>query len=258
MYSGTACRAADLVAQVVALAGREPFTPDGELVAGVMVEVAPGKVRATLGSPGASTGTRRLEAATCSELMEKLALVIVMALAVPEPRRASSAAREPARSTGAVHLDAIVVGAVSDRLWPQAYVGVRARRGWTSATLELAAEVPDSFAEGPGRVTIHRGAAMLAPCAHRGALSGCATLGAGILRGRGEGYMESRSAAMPLAVAGGRVAWEHAVTEHLRLHVRGEAGVVLTTNRFLVDDVVVWSARRFEGRLGIGVVGQFL
>ena len=69
--------------------------------------------------------------------------------------------------------------------------------------------------------------------------------------------MDSRSALMPMAVAGARVAWERAITGRLRLHVRGEAGVVLTRNRFLIDDEVVWSAERVEGRLGIGMLVRF-
>jgi hypothetical protein len=274
VYTGATCSEADLAAALTAKIGRDPFTRDGELVVAVAVEAEAGMVSATIESASAPEGTRRLKAASCRELTAAMALVIAMVLAEPDqlasdgvggdakleraPKEGNSEALlVPARASRPVHLDAIIGGATSDRLWPQAYVGVRVRRGGMSGALELAADIPDSFAAGTGRVTIDRAAATLAPCAHRGAFAGCVTLSAGVFRGTGDGYMDSRSAAMPLAVAGGRLTWEQPVTERLQLHVRGEAGGFLTRNHFLIDDTIVWSAPRVEGRLGIGVVARF-
>lgn len=276
VYAGTACRAEELAAQMTALLGRDPFTRDGELIVGVTVEdggVEAGAplVRATLEIRGPRVLARRLEAASCAELADALAFVIVMALAAPEPARTSGAAAERAgarqerdaeeplgaRARVPIRLAALGGAAASARLRPQAFVGIRVRRGRLSAALELAADLPDSFASEPGRVTIARASATLAPCVHRGTLAVCATLAGGAFRGRGEGFTDSRTAMMPLAEVGARIAWERALTGRVGLHARGEAGGVLTRNRFFIDDRLVWEAGRFEARLGLGVAVRF-
>jgi hypothetical protein len=268
VYVATACSAADLAAAVTGLMGRDPFTRDGELAIHVTIEAegaAAGRLRAVIEIPEARVRARRFEAASCRELTEALAFVIAMALADPDAARRERELRERAREAPpararpqtAVHLDAIAGAAASVRLRPHGYAGVRARRGGASLGLELAADLPDTFAEGAGQVTIHRAAAILAPCAHRGSFAGCATLSAGVFRGRGEGFMDARAEVMPMAVAGGRIAWEQALTGWLRLQVRAEAEVTLTRNRFLVDEAVVWVAPRAEGRVGIGVLARF-
>lgn len=277
VYAGTACRAEELAAQVIALIGRDPFTRDGELAVGVTVEAEPGteadapRVRATLEIRGARLSTRRLEAPSCWELADALAFVIVMALAAPEPEpeRTSGAAVErvgapPERDAGPIAqarprigLDALGGGATSARLRPQAFLGIRARRGRVSVALELTGEAPDAFAVDDGRVVVGRATATLAPCAHRGAFAVCAALAAGVFRGRGEGFADSRTVLMPLAEAGARVAWERAITRRVGLHARGEAGVVLTRNRFFIDDRLVWEAGRFEARLAGGIAVRF-
>jgi hypothetical protein len=263
VYTGAACSPADLAEEVTALIGRDPFTRDGELVIQVAVESDPweARVRATVEIPGARVRTRRLEAGSCGELAEALAFVIVMALAEPGGKRTgalrdqgSEAPRAAAPAPRPIHLDALAGGAASVALQLEAYLGARVRRRWMSVALELAAALPDSFAAGMGQVTIGRAAATLAPCAHRGSFAGCAALTAGVFRGRGEGFAMSRSEVMPMAMAGARAAWERAITGRLRLHAHGEVGIVLTRNRFFVDDAVVWSTQRVEGRLGIALL----
>lgn len=284
VYRGSACSTAHgtarLKAQVAELLGRNPFTADAALVIEVTVEaddgvgVEAGRAHAMIATSDVLAGTRRLEAASCPELLDAAAFVISMMLDTPASRRAldSGEAEPPSpglrhepgaeslvrpAAPGQIHYDAILGGTASDRLWPQAYAGVRARLGRVSGGLELAVDVPDSFAAGVGRVSILRAIATLSPCVHHGPVAGCIMLSAGVVRGRGDGYMESASAVLPMAVAGGRLTWERPITGRLQLHVRGEAAGFLTRNRFLVDDEVVWSAPRIEGRLGIGVAAQF-
>jgi hypothetical protein len=265
VYRGAVCStahgAAHLKAQIAELVGRNPFTAEASLVIEVTVEAndgvgsMAGRVRATIFASGALAGTRRLEAAGCAELLDAVAFVISMMLDTPAAARALDSGE--AEAPRHIYYDAILGGTTSDRLWPQAYAGVRARLGRLSGGLELAADVPDSFAAGIGRVTVQRAVATLAPCVHHGPVAGCIMLSAGVVRGSGDGYMASASAVLPMAVAGGRLTWEWPITDRLQLHIRGEAGGFLTKNRFLIDDEVVWSAPRIEGRLGIGVVAQF-
>ena len=127
-------------------------------------------------------------------------------------------------------------------------------RGRRRARLEpLAAPAVEVHA---GAVTVARGGATLVGCRRRGALALCGTATAGWRRGRGEPLAVVGAATTPFAAAGARLAWDHDLTARIGLHAHLGAQVLATTNRFLVDDMAVWSTRRVEGRLGIAVVAR--
>lgn len=235
--------------------------------------------------------TRVIHAKTCDELAKSVAVVIEMVLAavsagepeptvdpapaiqpvpatpiaidppkltdVPEPPVAAAiAVRAAIERHSDVEHDALAAFGTSSALGASMTVGLRWR--WSSVSIagELEGELPTDLAMSSG-VSIVRASVALVPCKHLGAFAACAVARAGFDRGSGSNLMNARSALEPRAELGARLAWEHPVTDHLALQLRGELDLAATISQFDVDHVAVWRSNRFAGLAGAGVVVRF-
>lgn len=161
----------------------------------------------------------------------------------------------------AAELDVLVAGAAAaagGASHGQLILGTRWRRGARSLTLELRTETPTQL-----RTTTMTGIDLLraelaiSPCLHVGQFAGCAVAAAGAFRGSGVRLTERRSATRPLLSAGLRLTWEHHVTGAVAVRLHAEADALLTTTRFDIDDMPVWTSSRYEALAGAGLLARF-
>ena len=227
--------------------------------------------------------TRTVTARTCDELATSVALIIVMTLrdaapprdAAPSPAIASAppiaAATPVARPVAATTATsattttahrtevALLLGGAGDLRGHAALVaGARATRRWWSLGLELQAEPPRRLdLEAGGQITLSRTYVTAAPCAHLRGFGLCGIATAGALRGRGVELQDAVAVTRPIVQLGGRVEWRRAVATRLAVRLHLDATRVLTSARFMVDQLPVWASDSRELRLGAGVVAIF-
>jgi hypothetical protein len=134
---------------------------------------------------------------------------------------------------------------------------VRTGRGWWQAGLE--GRVDALSRAGIGRNgTVHSTlvAAVLAPCARLGQVSGCPLFLAGSMFAHSRGVTRRRSDSGFFAAVGGRLAATAPLGEHLLLEARLDALYPLTPVTIDLDGTPVWRARA-SGALGVGVLWEF-
>lgn len=273
--TGDACSLDGLEARLTALAGTDPV--DASAAAAVRIEVtAPGAARIFFDDGvGAIRGPRIVDATSCVELAESVALVIAMALPdrpapVAAPVAAESkpapvetaivVAHEPARSTP-ITFDVLAAGGggvSAHGLAGQLIAGARVRSGALSVDAELRADAPQQvvLAQMAG-IEVTRAQVSLGPCVHAGGFAGCAVASVGAFHGSGSGLVSARSAYSTLVAGGARVTWEHAITDRLALRLHAGVDALATTTVFDVDHMQVWVSPRIEGSAGIGVLAHF-
>jgi hypothetical protein len=278
VVTGDACDASSLAGDVAKLGG-EPFVDGAH--ASVHVElVAPTAARVSFDDGvGNVSGPREIAATDCAQLLASIALVVAMmpgpdapAATPPQPpppqpqpqpvndavevtRAFEVVAPEPTR------WDAVVDGATSvDTHGADAVIaaGVRYRRGSRSLTAELAAYTPVRDDLSVGRVDVLRAELELAPCQHLGALAACGVLAAGALRGSGIGLEQERAVVAPLVALGARLAWEQPLGRAWAVLAHVDGDVLVTTTRFDVDAMTVWTSPRVEVTGGLSLLARFL
>ncbi len=268
---GEACDASALADDVAKLDGE---VLDASASASVRVElVAPFGARVSfVAGDGTIAGPRVIEAQSCDELVTSIALVIAMtptAAPSPPPPRAPiryDAALEVTRSVvvaapAVVRWDAIVGGAGSvDAGGPEGRlaIGVCWRRGDRSLGAELRGDLPDDRTLAVGRIDVLRAELAVTPCLHRGELAACALAAAGVWRGAGIGLLTERAVLAPVATLGVRIAWERGITGWLALRAYLDADALVTTTRFDVDAMPVWTSPRVEAIAGLSLLARFL
>jgi hypothetical protein len=133
-------------------------------------------------------------------------------------------------------------------------LGVGVRRGWGSLALEAFGTLPSSMAIGGGRISAFAAGASLVPCLRYGPLAACALAKAGALFGRGEDLPAARSAQVPWAAVGGRLAWQLALGARMGLELRAEA--LSLPNRTAVNaaGVVAWTTPIVAWNIGTALV----
>lgn len=205
-------------------------------------------------------GRRSIDAADCAALVETAALVIAMVRSQPAPDPAdvpAVATPAPTQANDATGrlavLGGLAGGVAGDGVAAGAFVGVAWTRPRWSLGLEVHQAAPQTVDVAPGHAVVWAGTIEAAGCARRGPFAACATAAAGWVRGYTEALAETGTETTPSAALGARVTWERRIARTLALHVRAAARAPLTRNRFLVDDQAVWSSRRVEGWLGIGL-----
>lgn len=264
-----ACDLAALAPTVSGLVGRDVFVEDAPLVIRIAV-AAQGDRRAArveLVERERVTGVRTLEAATCDELVAAMSVVLSLALrdreiAVDEPapqaveRTAVVATIAPPQIN---QLDASIsaAGGAAGDAWDLALVpGVRVSRGARSLGLDVELRAPDEVAAGAGRVRVSTIAITLVPCLRRRSIAGCGVVSTGWTRAAGEGLFDERVVRIPLFAAGARAEWEPFAFGRFAGQARAEVRANVHAAEFLVDQMPVWTSRRIEGWLGIGVVAR--
>jgi hypothetical protein len=260
--------------RVVALVGRDPFTAVAATTIAVTSEASPSGASASLSIAvaGRPAGHRALAAASCAVLVDDLALAIAVVLASPpevEARPPDAAVEVPpsldmpaielTRDDGtasAWQLAMLGGAATSTRGTAAAVLGLRVKHGALSLTAGLALDSADDLAVPPGTVSVSRSELSLLPCLHVGRAVACTDLAAGWISGTASGFASSATAAMPFAALGLRLAWEQPLVDWLAVQGFIEGRVALTANRFLIDDMAVWTGSRVEAWLGIAAVAH--
>lgn len=227
---------------------------------------------------------RVIEAATCGELVDALAIVVVLILradvapppAPPPPapiepesppvpdvsaetELAAAVSVQPRRRATPVAY-AVLAGAggsaVGARPVPELSIGIRGARGRGVVGLDLTLRAPDEVpASDAGQVTITAARASAIAC-YRTVVDVCAVATGGAIRGRSEGVIDARAASTPLAAGGARLAWERRIGARLSIQLHGEARAALTVSRFLVADMPVWTSPRVEATAGASLVAR--
>jgi hypothetical protein len=245
---------------------------------GLRTELREDRVEAQVTLAG---NTRTVTAPTCDELATSVALIIVMTLRdaappgdaasaptipaiapVVRPAAATTTATTAASTTTASAPRtevALLLGGAGDLRGHAALVaGARATRRWWSLGVELQAEPPRRLdLEAGGQITLSRTYVTAAPCAHLRGFGLCGIATAGALRGRGVELQDAEAVTRPILQLGGRVEWSRAVAARLAVRLHVDAVRVLTSARFLVDQMPVWASDSRELRLGAGVVAFF-
>lgn len=267
---GDACDLGGLEAQVRQLA------PDAEISGDATRRIA---IETRMGDSGVvaritGDGEREVQAPSCSDLVESLALIV--ALAVPAAAEDAPTAQTddeapvpveridgaplpspPQTSTWSLHVGG--TGARTSEGWiTRAIGGVRWQRRAHSLGVELRASTPrDEYVTTDAKIRVWSASMALTPCLHVGALGLCTSVAAGFIHGASYGLDAARSRTSPALLLGGRLEWTHPVWGQLgvRLHLDGEA--YLTTTRFTVDQMPRWSHDRVEVRGGFGAVAHF-
>ena len=270
-----ACSSELFASRVAALSGRDPFA-DGPVagVAPITVEIerTPRGVAARVRS---GDDQRDLAAATCDELGDAVAVVVALAIRdlpaavatsveVPhaEARSVPVVRSIIHRSTSALELEAASsLGVSSVGLRSRIAIGGDLRRGPVSLGLDLSGDLPAALpvgAVGDGaHVTVEGASLSIAPCVHAGPIAACTLATVGVLRGAGTGLLESHPAAAKYVAVGGRLAVRRSLTRSTALELHIDVDAPITTTRFTVDQMLVWSTPRIEGWCGVGVVAHF-
>jgi hypothetical protein len=267
-----------------------PAAP-GELAASVSVTIERrnGQSAGTLevegdGVPGF---TRAVEANTCSDVVQAMALVLALAFdpdalagapAAPEPApvaavrapRVRAPVAEPRHERAAAGLQGAFLGAIAPSLRPVAGVFV-AYQSLLAPVLRPRVELslwlsPDDDFRGPsGRVTLGFLGAQLTACPVGARFGGgrfeampCVAFAAGQLVGEGDPalpvqHLERR--VWSAVMAQGSLRWE--ITDRLFLQASSAVGVTLTRAEFVLDGARAYRVTPLTGELALGAGVHF-
>ena len=266
------CDLGPVRAAVVALAGHDPFDDAAGRVIrvdGTQLSDAPIARIWFDDGHGGLRGPRVVDAASCAELVDAVALVVTMALPHDPPPRQEPDPEDqapaelaetiaPARApTGSI---AVLVGAAvtaRDSL-VQAFVGARWKRDARSITGIVRHDSGETLAVSQmGLVEIGRTDVVVSPCLLAGALAGCVVAGIGVISGSGEHLEHARSAVSPAAFTGVAAEWRHPLGPWLALRAHVEADAMLTSTTLDVDEMPVWTSSRVQAQAGLGFLVRF-
>ena len=268
--TGDGCDLTELERQVSAIVGRDPFAPSARASILIGTSANPTGVSARAwfeNGDGERRGPRTVEAATCDELVDALALIIAMALPPVEappsrppvlgaPTALGLEVREELVRTRRTQLIVAAAGGISTVGWKQQLIlGARTKRHAHSLGLELRLDAPSEIeVTMSSHVDVWKSVISVSPCLHAGPVGVCGIASAGVIRGSGTGLVDARTAFSPTVAVGARLTWEHPFTRllSLRLHLDAEVGV--TRTRFDVSHMPVWASNRFEVWGGAGVI----
>lgn len=289
---GDACDPSTVRPKVAELLGHDGFVPatddaDVDLVVRYSIARDDHGLRATieLDESGAALGKRSFEAADCAALTDAAALAIAMVLAEPRAAAPSAGATSPdppsptpvapitdaetppppaiglvfappQQLAGFETSAGVAGGRASGDFQGQVVIGAALHRGRRSVALEFGLAAPDRVAIGMGRVVATTYAFDVVGCLHRGPLAGCATTAVGWVQGRGEGLINSSTARSLYVAPGLRAAWTAGLSDRIAVRVELSARAPVTRNRFLVDQMPVWSTSPVEGWLGLSLVAR--
>jgi len=242
-------------------------------------------------SAGDVIGPRVVKAASCRELAKSLALVLVMSWRADEPvtpapvepapvepapppapveppapttitepviEMAPLAIDRPAPRMSTHHL-AVLAGAASDATGsPALVVGGRWRHGQFSAGLELHLTAQQALDVGDGgSVRVTQNGLDALPCFHVSHFALCGIATAGVIGGEGKNLAHAVSVRRAAVALGGRLEASYPLVRRVALRLHVDALQSLTSSRFLVDEMVVWTSKPHELWLGGGIVAVF-
>lgn len=126
-----------------------------------------------------------------------------------------------------------------------------------SLNLDVRVDVPTSIDVAQGDVSAWMGLASLLPCVHGGLVLGCAIVGGGVLRSRGENLGNASAATTPVAVAGARAALELPLTNGVLIQGHVDVLGMLWESRLVVGENEVWRTPRVATAFGLAYLTVF-
>ncbi|HEX5061682.1 MAG TPA: hypothetical protein VFV99_20085 [Kofleriaceae bacterium] len=240
---------------------------------------------------GDVTAPRVVHATSCGELAKSLALIVVMSLRADEQVDAPAPVMAPAmippattppmtttptttmtsnelvnhsttsdtRAHSSTRHVALFVGAASDTTaHPALELGSRWRHDRLSLGLELRIATPESIDVGDGgTVNVATAGLDAVPCFHAGYLGLCGLATAGMISAEGQALANAATARRAAFAIGGRIELDVPLLHRLSLRVHLDGLQALTSSRFLVDQMPVWTSEPRELWLGAGVLAKF-
>jgi hypothetical protein len=274
------CNLAGLDARSNELLGRTAIVRDADAQLGIYTTVAgDARISATLtfaDASGVARSARTLEAVTCEEMVDSLAVVISLLLrddatnaASPTPpapapapvavapvlavstretdvasrspqTRAATRSLELAASMGTTRTAAIVVGGRLDR-------------SGRAFGVELEVGIPSTTELGVGSVRVMTASLDAVACVRRGGLGACGFVMGGLVRGSGNDLMDARSVIRPVAGVGARLEWRQPMSRWGGIRMFVDVEQLVATTRFLVDEMPVWTTDARQASLGAGI-----
>lgn len=224
-------------------------------------------------------GTREVSAPSCDAALDAAALVIGMAAPEPSPPVQNPATRDiPAQITTPPHSESLsqpeslplpstpfhdghtiwLAAGLASGGQEMTAVGGDWRRGAALYRVELRGTKSAEIAVTPlATATIWETSATALACTHASVLLTCALATAGLSLGSSDHLNAAQLAALPLLAIGARVEWEYPQAGFLALRVAAEGDVRATATHLDVNEMPVWSSRRFEGLASGSVVVRF-
>jgi hypothetical protein len=232
------------------------------------VHVSVDGLRATVVIDG--VGARTIEAASCAELSDAVALVVAMAGPPPVRAQPPTTRIEATPVPEPMH-DVIPIDTPASVAMPEMSVGIaRGTSGSTAfelgvdyrgAARSLGAEIgvvrPRSVTVGMGGVEVYASTLTASACAHLEEVAVCGLAIGGAFIGTANGLMSSRTAASPVLGGGVRAAWQHVLPGRYAMRVHIDALADAVSTRFDVDRTTVWTNDRLWLAVGIDVVARF-
>ncbi len=273
------CKLSDLETRSNELLGRAAIVADANASIGIATSIQDaGRVSATLtfaDAAGVARSARTVEAATCDEMVDSLAVVISLLLRdgvhddapvaptaavspapspppvqvtettfVVLPPHASRPALELAAQMGTTKTGEVVIGGRLDRgrhaFGAELHVGI-------PATTSLGTQ------EGDGSVRVMTLSLGGVVCRRWGSLGACGILMGGLVRGSGADLMDARTAVRPMASVGARLEWRQAMSRWGGIRMFVDAEQLMVSTRFLVDEMPVWTSDARQAWLGAGI-----
>lgn len=262
-----ACELTDAAERANELLGRTAVVSTAEPSFRVTTQIVDDGVESTLTYRRSATAeeyARTLSATSCSELAESIAVVVSLVLR-QEARVAPAESSELQPETALIRPSntrtrATLELGVADGTANTAavIVGGRVHRGASALGIDITAGDADEIAVGAGRVHVVAARITAAGCRRLGSIVACGLAIGGLVRGRGEGLMDARAAARPIAGLGARLEWRQLVSASLGLRVFVDLEQLVATTRFLVDDMPVWTSDSRQVWLGAGIFLRIL
>jgi hypothetical protein len=267
---GNACPDQSIERRVAALMGRDPFVDEPTSSIIVTIERARDAIAAHI---QLGDDRREVEAPSCDELGDAVAIVVALALRdetttpntqPPAPAehltsRTAIYARAKVPSTNALEVGAASsIGVSTAGVRTQLAIGGALRRGSGSFGLEAQLGLPDTISLGNmASVAIDSAAIAIAPCLRARGFALCSLVIAGLVHGSGEHLLDANAVWSPQLALGARIVWRHALVGATELQARVDIDGAITRTQFVVDDRVVWSTPRIEALAGVGVLAHF-
>jgi hypothetical protein len=209
------------------------------------------------------SGTRTVTARDCAELVESMALVVVMvtrasppvitpAISHPfvieqQPETPPPPVASASRSGAQISLLAgLASGFSSHPVALRGSFGARLRRDRLGIELAANYDHVESTTAGSGSVEVTMLSATLAPCLHASRAVFCATATGGLLTGMGRQLDDLRTRRLLYLAAGGRAGWEVPVLGSATLRLSADVAIPLIRNQFQVDGMTAWSSHGVE------------
>lgn len=276
--------------EVESRVGRIAFDDAAPTQAATTVRCGSRGCEATLALSGLNQQTRThvltAPRGQCRELMDSLALALALAVeprlllrapapspgpviapevlaqppppaAVVSPKAGGSPPADPFRP---VALRALLTGhgslGVSPRATGGASVGLGLQVSWFSVIAEARYDAPRSVERERGLITSSLWLASLVPCFNVHGVGFCGQGSVGAFEVFST-LPEGKNSTVPVALAGGRVQYEHMLLSWFGVHVHLGVAAVLTPVTVVADEMPVWQMWAATGDLSAGLTLRF-